>query len=612
MAQKTDASRKDIKGSITSLLNIVQHSSDTKGFWAAFIRQFASLCQANQAMLIALKEGQWTALHRWVKPEVTWSINQAIIDLAENAAKNGVAQGKVRYGGNIEGLLLAVKIDVGPQEQSPILLFGFGKRKTVTIEESIVWFAAGLPAMYQVARQYGRAKSDVVFFADILQLTGTLSEDKKFQLAVLRLCNEAAALFRCDQVSLGWIKSKRSLTVRAISNLESFEARANAVWELEAAMEESMEQEAEIIWPTNEEGEGIFRAHQAYAGLRRVGNLLTMPIRDGEKIVGALTCEREEGGFDENEIWRLRLLLEQSVRWLALLEQKDVWFGAKILRGFSKARAKIFKIEHTAAKLASVGALALVALLAFGTWDYRVEGTFLIKAKNIIYVSAPIDGFIAETPVRLGDLVSKEDVLAQLDTRSLLLDQSQALAKVSRYHREIEKARAVNSLGDMRIAMALKEELLAKVEQLKHQLANSKILAPFDGVVVEGDLTSRLGAPVRRGEMLMKVASLDEMWVEIRIDERNVHEIDEDLKGQISFVGRPGATFNITVEKLIPQARVVGGKNVFILMAKVDGAGQDWWRPGMSGVAKLDIGTRALWWVLSHKTIDYLRLYFWF
>jgi hypothetical protein len=42
-----------------------------------------------------------------------------------------------------------------------------------------------------------------------------------------------------------------------------------------------------------------------------------------------------------------------------------------------------------------------------------------------------------------------------------------------------------------------------------------------------------------------------------------------------------------------------------------DGPLQAWWRPGMSGVAKINVGSRTFFWVIAHRTIDFLRLYFW-
>jgi len=36
-----------------------------------------------------------------------------------------------------------------------------------------------------------------------------------------------------------------------------------------------------------------------------------------------------------------------------------------------------------------------------------------------------------------------------------------------------------------------------------------------------------------------------------------------------------------------------------------------WWRPGMGGSARIDAGDRPLIWVLTHRTIRFLREFFW-
>jgi hypothetical protein len=52
-------------------------------------------------------------------------------------------------------------------------------------------------------------------------------------------------------------------------------------------------------------------------------------------------------------------------------------------------------------------------------------------------------------------------------------------------------------------------------------------------------------------------------------------------------------------------------KNVFLLRCAVVGKPEPWWRPGMTGVAKINVDRRTLLWILTHRTVDFLRLYFW-
>mgnify|MGYP006955695645 CR=1 FL=1 len=55
-------------------------------------------------------------------------------------------------------------------------------------------------------------------------------------------------------------------------------------------------------------------------------------------------------------------------------------------------------------------------------------------------------------------------------------------------------------------------------------------------------------------------------------------------------------------------------RNAFIVKAAFDDVPperRDWWRPGMTGIGRLDAGNRTLIWLATHRTIDFLRLRLW-
>ena len=51
--------------------------------------------------------------------------------------------------------------------------------------------------------------------------------------------------------------------------------------------------------------------------------------------------------------------------------------------------------------------------------------------------------------------------------------------------------------------------------------------------------------------------------------------------------------------------------NSFIIKAKFDEKSKQWWRPGMSGVAKVYVGERRVIWILTRRMVEFLRIYFW-
>jgi RND family efflux transporter MFP subunit len=255
-------------------------------------------------------------------------------------------------------------------------------------------------------------------------------------------------------------------------------------------------------------------------------------------------------------------------------------------------------------------AIAL-AVLFFGKMNYRVEAPFILRTDDIAILSAPFSGFIEEVPAQIGDTVKSNDVILQLDTRDLLLEEAAAVADLERFTREAEKARATNALADMRIGEAQAEQAQARLGLVRYHLSQATVGSPFDGVIVEGDLKKRIGAPVKPGDVLFKVARTDRMYIECDVKENDIHEVRGDGTGEIAFASQPRLKFPMKIERIEPVAQTKDQKNVFIVRCQFQESLQPWWRPGMSGVAKINVGPRTFFWIISHRTIDFLRMFFW-
>jgi multidrug efflux pump subunit AcrA (membrane-fusion protein) len=142
-------------------------------------------------------------------------------------------------------------------------------------------------------------------------------------------------------------------------------------------------------------------------------------------------------------------------------------------------------------------------------------------------------------------------------------------------------------------------------------LAQADIVAPFAGVLVEGDLKERRGSPVRQGDILMKIAQLEGLSMQLKVDERDIHYVAGETIGEIAFASQPKLKFPIVIERIEPAARADAEGNTVIVRCRPEGEQPDWWRPGMTGIAKLDCGDRKLIWIFSRRTIDFLRMFLW-
>jgi multidrug resistance efflux pump len=253
----------------------------------------------------------------------------------------------------------------------------------------------------------------------------------------------------------------------------------------------------------------------------------------------------------------------------------------------------------------------VVLALVFLPVPYRVEGSFTLKSDQLEFLTAPFDGYIDEVLVRPGDVVKPGQPLLKFKTSELALDESFALADLNRFQREAEKARASQALADMRVAEAMAARAAAQLELTRYRLREATITSTFDGVVIEGDLREKLGSPVKRADTLFQVARIDRLYVEAQVNERDAHEVLGKTDGEIAFVAQPKHTYPVRIETLEPAAVAKPEGNYFLVRCTIDKGPQSWWRPGMSGVCKFPVGKRTLGWVLTHRTVDFLRLKLW-
>jgi multidrug resistance efflux pump len=533
-------------------------------------------------------------------------------DIAERCSKNGNLAFPLEEGAKTAPWVVGLQLRLQPAEELCIATFLLPTASETLARETLLRLrlAADAPAAYQTHQAALQAKADVEKLAFALDLMVQVNTEKRFLAAALALCNGLATHFASDRVSLGWLQGG-FIRLRAISRMERFDRQMAAAKALEVAMEEALDQNEEIVLPRLEGAGVVTRDHEAFVTAQQVGHLCSLPLRLEDKAVAVLTCERLSRPFTALELQQLRLCCDQATRRLADLQRRDRWFGARAALAVREQTAKVVGAEHTWAKVLTLTIAALLAALVLLRVNYRVQGNFLLRSDEVAYLTAPFDGYIDTAPVRPGDAVAARATLLTLNTNDLALEEASALAELVRFQREAEKARATNALAEMRIAQALADQSRARLDLVQYRLAQAVISAPFEGVVVEGDLRERLGAPVKQGEALIKVARTENLYVQAEINERDIHELRATAPGEIAFVSQPRLKFPVRLERVEPAAVPKNRENVFLVRCALTEGRQPWWRPGMSGVCKLGVGERSLIWILSHRTVDFLRLKLW-
>jgi len=611
----------DIARALKTLPELRCFPGAPKDFWPRFLACIAGLTSASHVTLLlrdATQEpAKWRKLGEWSANTGPSRFRTAFVTKLEEIGEQCTAEDKQLFpleaaprGAGHYAIATRLKLLKG--DESCIVACLLSEVNEAAAREALLRLnlTADTPESYQRNQSGQQARVDVEKFASALDLMVSVNAEKRFLAAALAFCNGIATRFNCDRVSLGWLEAGY-IRLRAISRTEKFDRQMAAAKALEVAMEEAIDQDDEVVWPAPEGSTVVTRDHGKFAEDQKAGHVVSLPLRLDKKPVAALTCERQGAPFTAMEVQQLRLCSDQAARRLADLKHHDRWFGARWAAVVKEKAAKVLGPEHTWAKILAVVIVAVLAVLFFPKFSYRVEGKFILRSDDVAFLTAPFDGYINQVFVRAGAAVTNGSPLLALNTSELELEEAAALADVNRFLREAEKARAAKALAEMRIAEAMANQSQARLDLVRYRLDRATIKSPFTGVVAEGDLRDRLAAPVKQGDALFKVAKLGTLYVETEVHERDVHEILGKTRGEIAFVSQPKLKYPVRIVTVEPAGLAKSGENVFIVRCAFEDGPQSWWRPGMSGLCKLDVEGRTLFWIITHRTVDFLRMFLW-
>jgi RND family efflux transporter MFP subunit len=225
-------------------------------------------------------------------------------------------------------------------------------------------------------------------------------------------------------------------------------------------------------------------------------------------------------------------------------------------------------------------------------------------------LAAPFDGFLQQVHVRPGDGVRGGQVMASLDDRELRMEEARWASERDQNASRLREAMANHDLAAIAQIQAQLAQADAQLGLVRQKLERSQIRAPFEGVVVAGDLVQELGASVEIGKRLFEVAPLQSYRVVLQVDERDIRHVKLGQRGSIVMTGFAGDPMDFDVNVVTPVATAEDGQNFFRVEARLHGE-LPRLRPGMEGVGKIETERRSIGWVLTHRFTDWLRLSLW-
>jgi hypothetical protein len=424
------------------------------------------------------------------------------------------------------------------------------------------------------------------------------------------LCTALANALACDRVSISLRRRGQTMLVGSSDHWQVEVSALEA--DVCAAMDEAIDSTRSVLYPAPAGHENWLVAAHAHLGESLEGRALcTVPLVAGGQIVGALLAERRQADvfLVEERDW-LEQLAQAVAPWLVQSQRLALPYRERARDALAAWRS-----GEGAGRRRLAGASLVLVLGAILGWpvDRVVSAPVKLEGAHQRIISAPADSYLQSVMVRPGDVVKAGQLLLEFASADLQVERQRLAAELAGNDAAAGDALARQDRSAMALRVAKVDENKAQLALLDQRLARAKIVAPFDAVVIQGDLTDALGAPARKGDALMTLAPVGDFRAIVEVDDADIAAIRVGQEGAMVLGAMPGGTLNVRVKRITPLAAVAQGRSFFDVEVDVATTGtrmQDL-RPGMRGIARLNAerGPRGAAWLQS--ATDGLRLAWW-
>ncbi len=425
-------------------------------------------------------------------------------------------------------------------------------------------------------------------------------------VALEAACTALATRVGLTRVSIGYGAAER-MRVRGTSRGRLSDLPTDFVGSLSAVMNEAVEADTSLLVPAPEGQGAAVVAHQRLLRSREdVQWLVTLPAAlprpEGAVTHVALTLEGEgtPPAPELLEAWGMVAgRLAPAIAWRLRAERGLLGHAAAVVRPGPGKRPYI---------LAAV-AVAVLGLALFPV-THRINARATVEGMVRRTLAVPFDGYLAEASVRPGDRVTAGATLARMDDRELRLQRLDYQSRVNEARRQADEAIGRRDMAAAAIASARREQAEAELRLVESHITRSVLAAPYDAIVIAGDPLQSIGAPMRRGETVYEISPLESFRIALEVDEHDFGMLQLGQGGRLVLASLPYHSYRLEVVKVTPVASARDGRTAFRVEARLEGV-EPQLRPGMQGIAKVEVGTSPLAWVWLRSVVNWARIKIW-
>ncbi|HEX5127764.1 MAG TPA: HlyD family efflux transporter periplasmic adaptor subunit [Rhodocyclaceae bacterium] len=436
-----------------------------------------------------------------------------------------------------------------------------------------------------------------------------------FTVAATAMASELARAFHCEHVVVGMLAGS-TIKLAAWSGVADLRQEFKLARLAAAAMNEAADQQSTLRYPPQaDDSPRITLMHADLAGAGVGEAILTVPLISQQRIVGALSLLRADASaWQREEIMELENL---ALVVGPVLDIKQRSHESALTRAWRELR--LFGASLTSSgsiKTKLITAIVTLGIAAGGMIPITVNITAPAKLEGVVQrsLSTPVDSFIKEVFVHPGDHVKSGQLLLTLADQDLLAEQRRLQSEVARYRGEQGDAFAQQDRAKMVSSQAQADEAQAQLDLVDQHLARTQVVAPFDAIVINGDLQQQIGAPVKRGDVLLVLSPSTDFRIVLAVEDKDIGNVHTNMPGKLTLSAMPYDPLNIRVERITPLAKYDGGRNVFEVQAKLTSNAQvneSGLRPGLEGVAKIALDRESIIQAAGGRVMEWLRFKLW-
>lgn len=184
--------------------------------------------------------------------------------------------------------------------------------------------------------------------------------------------------------------------------------------------------------------------------------------------------------------------------------------------------------------------LALITVIAAKdtVFNHYLELQANVQTKENILLNAEFGGILQQVYVTEGQMVAKGQTLGKIDDGGLSSQLAQmetqaALAKTTFERQQNLWNQKIGSEIQFLQAKTNYNAQLKAVAQMKSQLAKTVIRAPFSGTI--DDIVTEKGSVVAPGTPIMRIVSLNNMYLEAEVPEKNIGSVKKGSDVIVKF-----------------------------------------------------------------------------